>query len=237
MLRPIFFFDCDNCLYSKSLNISTLMKEKIKDYFVKEVGVPEGEVDAIQTHYYETYGLSLRGLAKHHNVDPLHFDLKVDQALPLDNLIKRDEPLKKILRGLHCKKWVFTNAYKLHALRCLRLLGIENEFDGLTYTNYNISDFNCKPEIESFLRAMKDAGVQDPNQCYLVDDSSLNIDAAQKLGWTTVHLADDASKSNHGDYQIDDIHDLPKVLPNLWEPILQEVTLKKQPATVSTATA
>jgi hypothetical protein len=26
---------------------------------------------------------------------------------------------------------------------------------------------------------MKDAGVQDPNQCYLVDDSSLNIDAAQ----------------------------------------------------------
>ncbi|KAG1619008.1 hypothetical protein G6F46_003493 [Rhizopus delemar] len=207
MLRPIFFFDCDNCLYSKSLNISTLMKEKIKDYFVKEVGVPEGE------------------------------DLKVDQALPLDNLIKRDEPLKKILRGLHCKKWVFTNAYKLHALRCLRLLGIENEFDGLTYTNYNISDFNCKPEIESFLRAMKDAGVQDPNQCYLVDDSSLNIDAAQKLGWTTVHLADDASKSNHGDYQIDDIHDLPKVLPNLWEPILQEVTLKKQPATVSTATA
>jgi hypothetical protein len=40
-------------------------------------------------------------------------DLKVDQALPLDNLIKRDESLKKILRGLHCKKWVFTNAYKL----------------------------------------------------------------------------------------------------------------------------
>ncbi|KAG0763601.1 hypothetical protein G6F24_005888 [Rhizopus arrhizus] len=84
---------------------------------------------------------------------------------------------------------------------------------------------------------MKDAGVQDPNQCYLVDDSSLNIDAAQKLGWTTVHLADDASKSNHGDYQIDDIHDLPKALPNLWEPLLQEVKLKKQPVTVSTATA
>lgn len=59
----------------------------------------------------------------------------------------------------------------------------------------------------------------------------------QKLGWTTVHLADDASKSNHGDYQIDDIHDLPKVLPNLWEPLLQEVKLKKQPVTVSTATA
>jgi pyrimidine and pyridine-specific 5'-nucleotidase len=106
----------------------------------------------------------------------------VDQSLPLDDLIKKDEALMHILKGLQCKKWVFTNAYKPHAVRCLRLLGIENEFEGLTYTNYAIPDFNCKPEPESFLRAMRDAGVQDPSQCYLIDDSALNIDAAQVIG-------------------------------------------------------
>jgi pyrimidine and pyridine-specific 5'-nucleotidase len=37
-------------------------------------------------------------------------------------------------------------------------------------------------EPESFLRAMRDAGVQDPSQCYLIDDSALNIDAAQVIG-------------------------------------------------------
>ncbi|KAG1440062.1 hypothetical protein G6F56_012058 [Rhizopus delemar] len=121
------------------------MKEKIKEYFVNEVGVPEEEVVTIQKHYHETYGLSLRGLTKHHDVDPLDFDTKVDQSLPLDDLIKRDESLIQMLKDLHCKKWVFTNAYKPHALRCLQLLGIENEFDGLTYTNYTIPEFNCKP--------------------------------------------------------------------------------------------
>lgn len=39
-------------------------------------------------------------------------DLKVDQALPLDDLIKRDQGLIDMLKGLYCKKWVFTNAYK-----------------------------------------------------------------------------------------------------------------------------
>ncbi|RCH83538.1 hypothetical protein CU097_002981 [Rhizopus azygosporus] len=232
-MRPVFFFDCDNCLYSKDLKVNILMREKIREYFVKEVGVPEEEVAAIQAHYHETYGLSLRGLTKHHSVDPLDFDLKVDQALPLDDLIKRDQSLIDMLKGLYCKKWVFTNAYKPHALRCLRLLGIENEFDGLTYTNYTIPDFNCKPETESFLRAMKDAGINDPRLCYLVDDSAANIDAAQKLGWTTVHVADDASKSNHGDYQIEDIHELPQVLPELWEPRHHEMKLKKQPVGVT----
>ncbi|RCI01672.1 hypothetical protein CU098_000110, partial [Rhizopus stolonifer] len=67
----------------------------------------------------------------------------------------------------------------------------------------------------------------DPTQCYLVDDSAQNIDAAQQLGWTTVHLADDASQSNHGDFQIDDIHDLYEILPEFWEP-KTEVKIRRQ---------
>ncbi|CEP19514.1 hypothetical protein [Parasitella parasitica] len=213
---------------------------------------------SLQRHYQKTYGLSLRGLQKHYDVDPLDYgklkkiyggyvnqdtvyssalsqDLKVDQALPLDGLITRDDELIKVLQGLNCKKWVFTNAYRPHAVRCLKLLGVENEFDGLTYTNYLEPGFNCKPEIASFLRAMKDAGATDPEQCYFVDDSAQNIDAAQKLGWTTVHLADDASKSDHGDYQIDNIHDLPKVLPDLWEPIVHDMKIRRQSIGITTA--
>lgn len=38
--------------------------------------------------------------------------MKVDQSLPLDGLITRDEELIKMLHGLNAKKWVFTNAYR-----------------------------------------------------------------------------------------------------------------------------
>lgn len=87
----------------------------------------------LQTEYQADYGLSLRGLQKDFSVDPLEYgkvilikycyihkkakriniDSKVDQALPLDGLITRDEELIEMLKGLNCKKWVFTNAYRL----------------------------------------------------------------------------------------------------------------------------
>ncbi|KAI8079009.1 pyrimidine 5'-nucleotidase [Gilbertella persicaria] len=226
-LKPIFFFDLDNCLYDKKLNVLSLMRQKIREYFVNTMGIPAEEVAALQMKYMKTYGTSLKGLQKEYHVDPIDYDQKVDQALPLDGLINKDEPLREMLHNMNCKKWVFTNAYRVHAVRCLKLLGIENEFDGLTYANYAIPDFNCKPDPAAFMRAMKDAGAVDPTQCYLVDDSAQNIDAAQQLGWTTVHLADDASQSNHGDFQIDDIHDLYEILPEFWEP-KTEVKIRRQ---------
>ncbi|KAI7906329.1 pyrimidine 5'-nucleotidase [Cokeromyces recurvatus] len=234
-LKPIFFFDLDNCLYNKDLHILSLMRLKIQDYFVHEVGIPVDQVVPLQKRYQQQYGLSLRGLQKEYSVDPLDYDIKVDQSLPLDGLITKDEELIKMLQKLNCKKWVFTNAYRPHAVRCLKLLGVENEFDGLIYTNYLLPDFNCKPEPAAFLRAMKDAGAVDPKQCYFIDDSANNIDAAQKMGWTTIHLADDASKSNHGDYQIEDIYDLPQILPELFEPILPNLKFRRQSVGITTA--
>lgn len=65
---------------------------RIQEYFVNMVGFPEDKgkitifsqliskytklfllVVEIQQQYYHEYGLSLRGLSKNHNVDPLHF--------------------------------------------------------------------------------------------------------------------------------------------------------------------
>jgi pyrimidine and pyridine-specific 5'-nucleotidase len=62
-----------------------------------------------------------------------------------------------------------------------------------------------------------------------------NFSLKQALGWTTVHLADDASTSSHGDYQIDDIHDLCKVLPELWEPTPPAIKIRRQSIGITTA--
>ncbi|OBZ84262.1 Uncharacterized protein C24B11.05 [Choanephora cucurbitarum] len=205
------------------------MRQKIREYIVNVIGIKdEKEAAKLQMKYNKLYGTSLKGLQMEYQVDPLDYDAKVDQALPLDGLIQKDEQLREMLHTLQCKKWVFTNAYKVHALRCLKLLGIENEFDGLTYTNYALPNFNCKPDPAAFVRAMRDAGAVDPKQCYLVDDSAQNVDAAKKFGWTAIHLADDASQSNHGDYQIDNIHDLYKVLPELWQSQEPSTELERQ---------
>lgn len=96
-------------------------------------------------------------------------------------------------------------------------LGLHGCFDGLTYCDYTIPDFDCKPERKSFERAMRDAGVVHGSNCFLVDDSAANIDTAMDLGWTAVHVADNPEVSNFGHFQISEIIELQNVLPHLWD--------------------
>ncbi|KAI7869913.1 HAD-like domain-containing protein [Spinellus fusiger] len=214
--QPVFFFDCDNCLYHKRHGLLELTQKNITDYF-QRMGLPQEEALELRKRYYLDYGLSVRGLIKHHNIDPIEYDKQIDGALPLESILKPDPELREMLSGLKIRKWLFTNAYLPHAERCLNIMGISDQFEGITYCNYADPNFDCKPETSSFERAMKEAGIQDPSLCYLVDDSEANVNAAKALGWTSVHVADDASKSNHGDYQINDIHELKETLPELWE--------------------
>ncbi|KAF9906943.1 hypothetical protein BX616_000563 [Lobosporangium transversale] len=224
----VFFFDIDNCLYSKHCGIAELMRAKIEQYF-RDVGFESDHVQTISYRYYIDYGLAIRGLVLHHpvhclicyntylEIDIKDYDDKVDGALPLQDILKENIPLRNMIKSLNIeKKWLFTNAGKNHALRVIKILGLEGCFDGLTYCDYLKPDFNCKPEPEAFYRAMKDAGVVHPSNCYLVDDSAANVDKALDIGWTAVHVADDPEVSQFGHFQIGDILELPKALPEFW---------------------
>ncbi|TPX64053.1 hypothetical protein SpCBS45565_g06153 [Spizellomyces sp. 'palustris'] len=211
----VFFFDIDNCLYGKSVGIYSEMGKRIHAYF-QTLGLPDAEASRLHHKYYTEYGLAVRGLVKHHNVDPIAYDKVVDQSIPLEKYLKHDQELRGMLEGMSgVKKWAFTNAYKVHALRVLELLDIRDQFAGITFCDYTLPDFACKPDPRYYAQAMRDAEISDPSQCYLVDDSAANIDMAQKLGWTTVHITDDP-QSLHGDFRIKCVKELPTVLPGFW---------------------
>ncbi|KAI9009880.1 Haloacid dehalogenase-like hydrolase-domain-containing protein [Gaertneriomyces semiglobifer] len=213
----VFFFDIDNCLYPASTGIFDEMGRRIHAYFQK-LDLPDEEASALHKRYYTEYGLAVRGLMKHHDVDPLAYDKEVDQSIPLQNYLKPDPELRKMLQSIRgVRKWAFTNAFKVHANRVLSLLQVDDQFEGLTYCNYRLPDFTSKPDPAYYHQAMKDAGVTDHRRCYLVDDAAKNIDAAKKLGWTTVHVTENPeAEPKHGDFQIRNVKELPTVLPELW---------------------
>ncbi|KAG0050280.1 hypothetical protein BGZ83_004932 [Gryganskiella cystojenkinii] len=207
----VFFFDIDNCLYHKDSGIPGMMRAKIEQYF-HDVGIEGSQVKMLAQRYYIDYGLAIRGLRIHHPDD------KVDGSLDLEHILQPNPALREMIRTMKIeKKWLFTNAGKNHALRVIKVLGLEGLFDGLTYCDYLEPNFPCKPEPESFRRAMRDAGVVHASNCYFVDDSAANVDKAMDIGWTAVHVADDPVVSNYGHFQIDDVIDLPKVLPEFWD--------------------
>jgi len=109
-------------------NCSTLL---YLAYFVS-LGLGHEEASELHLKYYTQYGLTLRGLTRHHDVgnvtwflfplpptnmsstDPLDFDRKCDQAIPLEEMISYDEEVRKLFEDIdrsRVRVWALTNAY------------------------------------------------------------------------------------------------------------------------------
>ena len=147
------------------------MADLINSFFEKHLELPHEDAVRLHQEYYQNYGLAIEGLVRHHKIDPLDFNAQVDDSLPLEDIIKPRPELKQLLLGLDRKKvrpWLFTNAYVTHARRVLKVLEIEDMFEGLTYCDYSSVPFFCKPQKNMYLKAMKEAGIDDVNQCYFV---------------------------------------------------------------------
>ena len=171
----------------------------------------------LHTRYYQDYGLAIEGLVRHHKVDPLEYNRLVDDALPLDEVLKPNLQLKAFLLDLDTQKvkpWLLTNAYVTHARRVIKLLDLEECFEGVTYCDYAKMPFLCKPAKAMYEKAEHEAGVRSEDRaservffvgrlvlvCSIhvliesADDSNINCTHAQEHGWTTIHLLEPGEK-------------------------------------------
>jgi pyrimidine and pyridine-specific 5'-nucleotidase len=222
----IFFFDIDNCLYKRSLQIHDLMQIFIRDYSKRALKMEGEEANELLMRYYKEYGLAIQGLVKFHKINALDYNRKVDDALPLQDILRPDWELRKMLEKLRAagqcdRLWLFTNAYKNHGKRVVSLLGVGDMFDGLWYCDYDQEDLVCKPHENAFYSALEQAGGSTFSNCYFVDDSADNIRTAVRLGFKkAIHFVErdeDLGKTPEGALLIRDILDLPNVVPELFE--------------------
>lgn len=221
--KPItFFFDIDNCLYPKSYKIHEIMSELIDAYFQTHLGLTRDDAYDLHQRYYKDYGLAIEGLVRHHKVDPLEYNEKVDDALPLDDIIKPNPELRQLLLDIDRSKvrlWLFTNAYITHGQRVVKLLGVDDLFEGITYCDYSNPPLVCKPSREMYDKAMKESGASEVSRCYFVDDSLINARGAKEYGWKAAHLVEPSVKgpeSPVADHQISSLQQLREVFPEVF---------------------
>lgn len=156
------------------------------DYFVTHLSLSRQDANELHLRYYKDYGLAIAGLVLHHKIDPLEFNREVDDALPLDSVITPDPQLRKLLADIDrtkVKPWLFTNAYINHAQRIIRLLGVEDMFEGITFCDYGKWPFVCKPHQEMYRKAEEEAGASSIEDCYFVGKFPLFIPR-----WKLSHL-------------------------------------------------
>ena len=147
------------------------MGELIDKYFQTHLSLSPEDANELHLRYYKDYGLAIEGLVRHHKIDPLEYNRKVDDALPLDDIIKPDLKLRRLLEDIDRSKvrlWLFTNAYITHGRRVVSLLGVDDQFEGVTYCDYGAPKLLCKPTPEMYAKAMREAGVTDLEDCYFV---------------------------------------------------------------------
>ncbi|KAK2807863.1 hypothetical protein FQN50_005252 [Emmonsiellopsis sp. PD_5] len=202
------------------------MQELIDDFFIKHLSLTPTDAVMLHQKYYKEYGLAIEGLSRHHKIDPLEFNRAVDDALPLDSILKPDPQLRSLLEDFDTSKvklWLFTNAYVTHARRVVKLLGVEDLFEGVTYCDYAAAErLVCKPHRDMFEKAEREAGAgaQRDGGCFFVDDSGLNCTHAQARGWETVHFVEPhvaPPQEPASKYQIRRLEELRELFPQFFK--------------------
>jgi len=207
------FFDLDATLYPESNGLWPAIRVRIDQYMREQMELPEAEIPKLREFYFRNYGTTLRGLQIHYGIEARDY-LNYVHDLPLHQYLTPDPALRAMLLSLPTDRWIFTNSDHAHAERVMAALGITDCFEGLVDV-YTLEP-HCKPRPEAYHLALEIAGVTDPQKCALLDDSPRNLAPAKEMGVFTILIGQNGSHSS-ADRSLVDIHDLPEIVPELWQ--------------------
>ena len=201
-------FDLDETLYPSTSGLWMAIRERINAYLRDRMGFPAEQIEVLREQFFRDYGTTLRGLQVNYSVDMEDY-LAFVHNIPLEKHLHPDETLRKVLKALPARKYIFTNADSAHANRVLNVLGLQGIFDGIldvhTFAPY------CKPMPESFEKALLRIGSPDPRTCALLDDQARVTFAARQLGFFTILVGKDTAGEN-ADTTLEKWIDLPGLL-------------------------
>jgi putative hydrolase of the HAD superfamily len=177
-------FDLDNTLYPADCNLFAEIDTRMGAFISERFGVSPEEAHRMRKHYYYTYGTTLAGLMRLHDVPP---DLFLDYVHDIDLRVVMPAPeLGLALDALPGRKFVFTNGSRQHAEKVIERLGLDGRFEDVF--DIHAAAFVPKPERAAYERFMGHHGVAGLSAA-MFDDLPHNLATAHAVGMTTVLVA------------------------------------------------
>lgn len=193
-------FDLDNTLYPPKARLFDQIEVKMTNYVMSALGVDRARADHLRNHYWATYGTTLAGLMREHDVDPGPYLTEVHE-ISLDHLEKAPD-LAAHIRALPGRKIVYTNGAAPYAERVLEARGLSGLFDAIYGVEH--ADFRPKPELEAFQTIFATDGII-PESAAMFEDDPRNLAVPHQLGMKTVHVAPDPLEAAHIHHHTDDL--------------------------------
>ncbi|XWS13628.1 hypothetical protein CRYUN_Cryun36dG0053800 [Craigia yunnanensis] len=218
-------FDLDDTLYPSNTGIAQGVKKNIDDFLIEKCGFPSTKASSLRVELFKTYGSTLAGLrALGYDIDADDYHGFVHGRLPYD-MVKQDPQLRNLLRSISQRKIIFTNSDRVHAMKILKRLGLEDCFDQIICfetLNPNLPKATrpdefpvvLKPSIDAMKIAL-DVSHVDPRRTLFFDDNVRNIAAGKALGLRTC-LVGKSVKTKEADYAMETVNNLAQVIQEIW---------------------
>lgn len=214
MIRTI-LFDLDDTLYPRQAGIMGQIGTLMLRYMRTRFDLSPEEAAELRTHYFQTYGTTMRGLQVNHQIDPDEF-LHYVHDIPLHRYLQTNPRLDEVLAAIPQEKVIFTNASREHAERVLDQLGIRRHFARII--DVRDMDYESKPQPAAYRRVCEILGVR-PQECLLVEDNLRNLRPAKELGMTTILVGDGHTVADGSvDYSLLRVEEIGKILEELEPP-------------------
>lgn len=194
-------FDLDNTLYPPQSRLFSQIEPRMTAFVMEALGVSEAEASRLRVHYWKTYGTTLAGLMREHDVDPgpyLHEVHQIDFSV-----LTPDPELAARIRALPGRRIVYTNGTSPYAEQVLAARGLSGLFDAIYGIEH--ADFLPKPERAAFETVFASDGT-DPTRAAMFEDDPRNLAAPHAMGMRTVHVAPEPHEADHIHHHTDNLN-------------------------------
>lgn len=201
-MSRVWIFDLDDTLHNASAHIFPVMNRAMTQYIMDHLELDEPAAYQLRQHYWRVYGATLKGLMRHHAVDPYHFLHETHQLIALPEMVLQTKRLRHMLQTLQGRKVIFTNAPRSYAFRVLDLMGIGDCFE-LVFS-VESARFHAKPSVRGFQMLLKTIKAK-ASDCVMLEDSLPALMTAKRLGMKTIWVSKRLHKPNYVDNRINGV--------------------------------
>lgn len=193
-------FDLDNTLYPPRYRLFDQIEVRMTEWVMAALKVSREEANHLRQHYWDSYGTTLAGLMREHDIDPLPYLAAVHD---IDfSLLPPDPELAAHIADLPGRRIVYTNASEPYAVKVLEARGLSGLFDAIYGVEH--AGFHPKPDRAAFEMVF---GLDrlDPTQAAMFEDDARNLKVPHEMGMRTVHVAPEAAPQDHIHHHTDDL--------------------------------
>ena len=202
-MAATWIFDLDNTLHDAQSKIFPLVNTKMNEYISSYLDISLEDASSLRESYWERYGATLKGLIKHHNINPIDFLSVTHNLQDFNKLVLPENNIKKTLSKIQGRKIIYTNAPKTYTNKILKISKIFELFDEI----FTIEDSNFIPKPD---QGMMDTFLKKYNisEGFFIDDVKENLFAAKNSGLTTIWITNEENQPSYIDKKIEKISDL-----------------------------